>query len=172
MVGTMAFMQKRETKWAGNDTYSTTTSSRPLKKHVCRHEQSQRERRWRGGPPENLGGHGWPERSAHGCARSVFPEALPASGAHEHANTQARIKAGDIQMLKKLLIANRGEIAVRVIRTAKALGYRTVAVYSEADANALHVEQADEAVCIGPAQVAASYLNADAILDAARKAGA
>jgi len=75
-------------------------------------------------------------------------------------------------MLKKLLIANRGEIAVRVIRTAKALGYRTVAVYSEADANALHVEQADEAVCIGPAQVAASYLNADAILDAARKTGA
>ncbi len=75
-------------------------------------------------------------------------------------------------MLKKLLIANRGEIAVRVIRTAKALGYRTVAVYSEADANALHTELADEAVCIGPAQVSASYLNMDAILDAARKTGA
>ncbi|GGE56620.1 geranyl-CoA carboxylase subunit alpha [Streptosporangium jomthongense] len=75
-------------------------------------------------------------------------------------------------MLKKLLIANRGEIAVRVIRTAKALGYRTVAVYSEADANAMHTELADEAVCIGPAQVSASYLNADAILDAARKTGA
>lgn len=75
-------------------------------------------------------------------------------------------------MLKKLLIANRGEIACRVIRTAKALGYRTVAVYSEADANALHVTMADEAVCIGPAQVAASYLNADAILDAAAKTGA
>jgi geranyl-CoA carboxylase alpha subunit len=75
-------------------------------------------------------------------------------------------------MLKKLLIANRGEIAVRVIRTAKALGYRTVAVYSEADAQAMHTEIADEAVCIGPAQVAASYLNADAILDAARKTGA
>jgi geranyl-CoA carboxylase alpha subunit len=75
-------------------------------------------------------------------------------------------------MLKKLLIANRGEIAVRVIRTAQALGYRTVAVYSEADANAMHTELADEAVCIGPAQVAASYLNADAILDAARKTGA
>lgn len=75
-------------------------------------------------------------------------------------------------MLKKLLIANRGEIAVRVIRTAKALGYRTVAVYSEADANAMHTEIADEAVCIGPAQVAASYLNADAILDAARQTGA
>ena len=75
-------------------------------------------------------------------------------------------------MLTKLLIANRGEIAVRVIRTAKSLGYRTVAVYSEADANALHVELADEAVCIGPAQVSASYLNAEAILEAARKTGA
>ncbi|MBW7470623.1 acetyl/propionyl/methylcrotonyl-CoA carboxylase subunit alpha [Marinobacter sp. F4218] len=75
-------------------------------------------------------------------------------------------------MLSKLLIANRGEIAVRVIHTAKALGYRTVAVYSEADANALHVHEADEAVCIGPAQVTASYLNADAILEAARKTGA
>ncbi|MDO3720459.1 acetyl/propionyl/methylcrotonyl-CoA carboxylase subunit alpha [Marinobacter sp. chi1] len=75
-------------------------------------------------------------------------------------------------MLKKLLIANRGEIAVRIIRTAKALGYRTVAVYSDADARALHVELADEAVCIGPAQVSASYLNADAILDAAKRTGA
>ncbi|MDI9244839.1 acetyl/propionyl/methylcrotonyl-CoA carboxylase subunit alpha [Marinobacter sp. CHS3-4] len=75
-------------------------------------------------------------------------------------------------MLNKLLIANRGEIAVRVIRTAKSLGYRTVAVFSEADANALHVELADEAVCIGPAQVSASYLNADAILEAARKTSA
>ena len=75
-------------------------------------------------------------------------------------------------MLKKLLIANRGEIAVRIIRTAKSLGYRTVAVFSEADAKALHVELADEAVCIGPAPVNASYLNADAILDAARRTGA
>ncbi len=75
-------------------------------------------------------------------------------------------------MLKKLLIANRGEIAVRIIRTAKALGYRTVAVFSEADARALHVELADEAVCIGPAQVNASYLNVEAILDAARRTGA
>ena len=75
-------------------------------------------------------------------------------------------------MLKKLLIANRGEIAVRVIRTARALGYRTVAVYSDADARALHVQEADEAVHIGPAQVSASYLNAEAILDAARRTGA
>ena len=75
-------------------------------------------------------------------------------------------------MLKKLLIANRGEIAVRVIKTAKSLGYRTVAVYSEADAKALHVEMADEAVCIGPAQVSASYLNAEAIIQAAVQTGA
>ena len=75
-------------------------------------------------------------------------------------------------MLTKLLIANRGEIAVRVIRTARELGYRTVAVYSEADASALHVLEADEAVAIGPAQVSASYLNVDAILDAVRRTGA
>lgn len=75
-------------------------------------------------------------------------------------------------MLTKLLVANRGEIAVRIMKTARSLGYRTVAVYSEADARALHVEMADEAVCIGPAQVAESYLNVAAILDAARRTGA
>jgi len=75
-------------------------------------------------------------------------------------------------MLKKLLIANRGEIAVRVMKTARSLGYRTVAVYSEADAKALHVEMADEAVCIGPAQVSESYLRAEAIIEAAAKTGA
>lgn len=74
-------------------------------------------------------------------------------------------------MLTKLLVANRGEIAVRIMKTARSLGYRTVAVYSEADARALHVEMADEAVCIGPAQVAESYLNVEAILDAARRTG-
>ena len=72
----------------------------------------------------------------------------------------------------KILIANRGEIACRIIRTAKALGYRTVAVYSEADAQALHVAMADEAVCIGPAPVRESYLNVAALLAAARSTGA
>jgi geranyl-CoA carboxylase alpha subunit len=71
----------------------------------------------------------------------------------------------------KILIANRGEIACRVIRTAKALGYRTVAVFSDADAGALHVRQADEAVRIGPPSVRDSYLNIDALLTAARLAG-
>lgn len=72
----------------------------------------------------------------------------------------------------KILIANRGEIACRIQRTAQALGYRTVAVYSDADADALHVQMADEAVHIGPAAVQLSYLNIPAILDAAHKTGA
>ncbi|MGN8273890.1 acetyl/propionyl/methylcrotonyl-CoA carboxylase subunit alpha [Pseudomonas sp. SMN5] len=72
----------------------------------------------------------------------------------------------------KILIANRGEIACRIQRTAQALGYRTVAVYSEADADALHVRMADEAVLIGPAPVQLSYLDQPAILDAARRTGA
>jgi len=71
-----------------------------------------------------------------------------------------------------LLVANRGEIAVRVMRTARHLGIRTVAVYSDADAGAPHVRAAGTAVRIGPAPVAESYLQADAILDAARTAGA
>ncbi len=72
----------------------------------------------------------------------------------------------------KILIANRGEIACRIQRTAQALGYRTVAVYSEADSQALHVQMADEAVNIGAAPVQQSYLNIPAILDAARRTGA
>ena len=75
-------------------------------------------------------------------------------------------------MFKTLLIANRGEIARRVIRTARRMGIRTVAVYSEADATALHVKEADEAVLIGPAPSAESYLRGDKILDAARQTGA
>ncbi|MGV1871960.1 MULTISPECIES: acetyl-CoA carboxylase biotin carboxylase subunit [Agrobacterium] len=75
-------------------------------------------------------------------------------------------------MFKKILIANRGEIACRVIRTAKAMGIATVAVYSDADANALHVTLADEAVNIGPAPSSQSYIVIDNILDAIRKTGA
>jgi len=75
-------------------------------------------------------------------------------------------------MIRKLLVANRGEIACRVIRTAKRLGIRTVAVYSEADAKAPHTEMADEAVLIGPPPAPQSYLNVQAILDAVKKTGA
>ncbi|RMF11871.1 MAG: ATP-grasp domain-containing protein, partial [Alphaproteobacteria bacterium] len=75
-------------------------------------------------------------------------------------------------MFEKILIANRGEIARRVIRSCRRLGIRTVAVFSEADRNASHVREADEAVMIGPAPAADSYLKAEAILDAARRTGA
>lgn len=74
-------------------------------------------------------------------------------------------------MFQKILIANRGEIAVRIIRACKELGIETVAVYSEADRNALHVQLADEAVCIGPAKSAESYLNMKNILSAATALG-
>jgi len=72
-------------------------------------------------------------------------------------------------MFKKILIANRGEIACRVIRTARRMGIKTVAVYSEADRDALHVDMADEAVPVGPAPSAESYLVADRIIEAAKK---
>ena len=75
-------------------------------------------------------------------------------------------------MFAKILIANRGEIACRIIRTARAMGVRTVAVYSDADAQALHVAQADEAVRIGPAPVSDSYLRGDLIIQAALDTGA
>ena len=75
-------------------------------------------------------------------------------------------------MFKKILIANRGEIACRVIKTARKMGIKTVAVYSDADRNALHVEMADEAVHIGPPPANQSYIVIDNILDAIRKTGA
>ena len=75
-------------------------------------------------------------------------------------------------MLKKVLIVNRGEIAVRIIRACREMGIRTVAIYSEADKTALHVSLADEAICIGPAPSNKSYLNMKAILEAACLTGA
>ena len=69
-------------------------------------------------------------------------------------------------MIKKILIANRGEIAVRIIRACREMGIETVAVYSEADAEALHTQLADEAVCIGPAPSSQSYLSMENIISA------
>src|SRR3546814_7166218 len=75
-------------------------------------------------------------------------------------------------MFETVLIANRGEIARRVMRTARRLGLRCVAVYSEADRAAAHVAEADASYCIGPAAAAESYLRGDAILEAAKASGA
>lgn len=75
-------------------------------------------------------------------------------------------------MFSRILIANRGEIALRVIRATRDLGITSVAVYSEADAESLHVRHADESVCVGPPLSARSYLNMEAILEAAKKSGA
>jgi len=74
--------------------------------------------------------------------------------------------------MEKILIANRGEIALRVMRSAREMGIKTVAVFSEADRNALHVRYADEAVCIGPAPSAQSYLSGEKIIEACLKTGA
>ncbi|MAR56249.1 MAG: propionyl-CoA carboxylase [Rickettsiales bacterium] len=75
-------------------------------------------------------------------------------------------------MFDSVLIANRGEIAIRIMQTAKRMGMRTIAVYSEADTNALHVRQADEAVYIGPSPASQSYLNMEALLTAIDRSGA
>ena len=74
-------------------------------------------------------------------------------------------------MLKRVLIANRGEIALRILRSCREAGIETVAVYSQADREALHVQMATQAVCIGPARAADSYLNQTALLTAAQATG-
>ena len=77
-----------------------------------------------------------------------------------------------MSQIKKVLIANRGEIAVRIIRACREMGIETVAVYSEADREALHTQLADEAICIGPAASAESYLSMDRIISATIISGA
>ena len=76
------------------------------------------------------------------------------------------------KLFKKILVANRSEIAVRVMRTCREMGIRTVAVYSDADRSAAHVRAADVAMRVGPPPSAQSYLNMEAILEAARHTGA
>uniref|UniRef100_A0AAY4E4E4 Propionyl-CoA carboxylase alpha chain, mitochondrial n=1 Tax=Denticeps clupeoides TaxID=299321 RepID=A0AAY4E4E4_9TELE len=98
-----------------------------------------------------------PSRSCH-VVTTVFPSAL--------------FSFLSVQTFDKILIANRGEIACRVMKTCKKMGIKTVAVHSDVDANAVHVKMADEAVCVGPAPTSKSYLNMDAIMNAIRQTGA
>src|SRR5215210_3707463 len=79
---------------------------------------------------------------------------------------------GRSTMLKKVLVANRGEIALRVVRACRELGIPSVAVYSDADEEALHVRLADEATHIGPSKAQQSYMNIEAIVEAAKEKGA
>src|SRR5215813_896035 len=79
---------------------------------------------------------------------------------------------GDSRVIQSLLVANRGEIACRIFRTARRLGIRTIAVYSDADASAQHVREADEAIRLGPAPARESYLNIPRIIEAVRTTGA
>ncbi|HEX5440173.1 MAG TPA: biotin carboxylase N-terminal domain-containing protein, partial [Ktedonobacterales bacterium] len=103
-------------------------------------------------------------------ARAEKPARPPTpatAGAHEPASQSAP----GARLIRKLLVANRGEIACRVMRTCRSLGIATVAVFSDADATARHVREADEAIHIGESAASASYLNIPAIIAAAQRAG-
>src|SRR6476646_1736496 len=93
-------------------------------------------------------------------------------GCHQRSGACSTAPGGASLVFTRILVANRGEIAVRILRTCRVMGIETVAVYSDADARALHVTLADQAVRIGGAAPSESYLSQTAILEAARATGA
>src|ERR1035438_9885594 len=103
-------------------------------------------------------------------SRLWWPTGIPSSTAS--LSLKSNLSPGRPRMFKKILIANRGEIAVRVIRACREMGIKTVAVHSEADNDSLHVKMAEESVCIGPGPASESYLNIPTIISAAEISGA
>src|ERR1035438_3407670 len=108
-----------------------------------------------------------PTSAARSCAPSSKTGSQWSTGSRCSASVRAGRSSRRPAMFQKILVANRGEIALRVICACKELGISTVAVYSEADRNSLHVRFADEAVCIGPARSSESYLNIPQVISAA-----
>lgn len=113
-------------------------------------------------------------RAAAGSAvRCLSGSAITNAGApHASATARPSTATGSLGLFDKILIANRGEIACRIMRTAKRLGVKTVAVYSDADARSQFVQMADEAYHLGPSPPTQSYLRPELVLDAARASGA
>src|SRR6201987_750497 len=108
-----------------------------------------------------------PTRAAKSCASLSRTDSPWSTVSHCSASVRAGRSSASQTMFQKILVANRGEIALRVICACKELGISTVAVYSEADRNSLHVRFADEAVCIGPPRSSESYLNISQVISAA-----
>lgn len=113
-----------------------------------------------------------PKKPAKKAVKKPVAKKASAAKAPVKKAVAKKAPATKSRMFKKILIANRGEIACRVIRSARLMGIKTVAVYSEADRDALHVLEADEAYCIGPAASSESYLRVDKILDVIKKSKA
>src|SRR5690606_28145671 len=137
--------------------------------HPAQRDRTPRARRFRF--PRSLARSPSADRMA-----PTHPRRRPPRRAHDGPRRpdpdDSAARRGGGGMIRSLLVANRGEIACRIIRSARRMGIRTVAVYSDADAKALHVRQADEAVHIGPSPAAESYLRGDKIIEAAKATGA
>ena len=113
-----------------------------------------------------------PRASDHPLSPCASPSLSSSASRAFSAEAEPTTDAEPARYFDKILIANRGEIACRVIRTCRRLGIKTVAIYSEPDRYSVHVTMADESVCVGPAASSASYLNIPRILEAVQQTGA
>src|SRR5579859_7208223 len=164
--------------WAAGGQRAAAGAARQLAPRRARHDK-RRTRGFHRADPRVVRGRGQPvllDRASVGRRRHRSRRYAHGSGARPVRSAQRGHPRNAVRRLPhvidSVLVANRGEIAVRIFRTCRRLGLRTIAVYSDADAQALHVAEADEAYWIGPSPVGQSYLSAAAILAAARRAGA